>query len=254
MNVLDDHILGSKDTDFSHFHDSRSASIAHSVVDDSASRDHSMWSEYAHQMAHAAMREPSQLNSPLFEQQNNAFIAASHPQAPRQRSQSMQQQQTLNFGQYNPPSWPLPSADSGSNTPTVYDHYPQSYDSANGTGFSTANAVSFTPVDFRMESIHGPHGAAMAVPMSPQSSQSWSATSSDLPDQRSRQARSPTIRAASPLQMRRDGGVRKKNARFEIPAERTLNNIDSLIKQSTDEHEVKELKQQKRLLRNRQAA
>ncbi|KAG2005274.1 hypothetical protein GB937_008817, partial [Aspergillus fischeri] len=47
---------------------------------------------------------------------------------------------------------------------------------------------------------------------------------------------------------------RKKNSRFEIPPERTLENIDQLISQSTIEEEIKELKQQKRLLRNRQAA
>ena len=49
-------------------------------------------------------------------------------------------------------------------------------------------------------------------------------------------------------------GIRKKNARFEIPAERNLHNIDTLIMQTQDEAERKELKQQKRLLRNRQAA
>lgn len=49
-------------------------------------------------------------------------------------------------------------------------------------------------------------------------------------------------------------GIRKKSARIEIPAERTLSNIDQLIAQSTNEDEIKELKQQKRLLRNRQAA
>jgi hypothetical protein len=53
--------------------------------------------------------------------------------------------------------------------------------------------------------------------------------------------------------MRQDG-IRKKNARFEIPAERNLHNIDTLIMQTQDEAERKELKQQKRLLRNRQAA
>ena len=49
-------------------------------------------------------------------------------------------------------------------------------------------------------------------------------------------------------------GIRKKNARFEIPAERNLQTIDKLISTTTDEHQIKELKQQKRLLRNRQAA
>ncbi|KAH6691720.1 bZIP transcription factor [Plectosphaerella plurivora] len=63
---------------------------------------------------------------------------------------------------------------------------------------------------------------------------------------------SPGIRSHN--DMRRGDGIRKKNARFEIPAERNLGNIDHLIAQSTDEQEIKELKQQKRLLRNRQAA
>jgi hypothetical protein len=63
---------------------------------------------------------------------------------------------------------------------------------------------------------------------------------------------SPLIRSHNDL--RRGDGIRKKNARFDIPAERNLSNIDQLIAQSTDEQEIKELKQQKRLLRNRQAA
>jgi hypothetical protein len=48
--------------------------------------------------------------------------------------------------------------------------------------------------------------------------------------------------------------VGKKNSLFDIPEGRNLSNIDHLIAQSTDEREIKELKQQKRLLRNRQAA
>ncbi|KAI1081756.1 bZIP transcription factor [Whalleya microplaca] len=63
---------------------------------------------------------------------------------------------------------------------------------------------------------------------------------------------SPAIRSHNEL--RRGDGIRKKNARFDIPAERNLSNIDQLIAQSNDDQEVKELKQQKRLLRNRQAA
>lgn len=63
---------------------------------------------------------------------------------------------------------------------------------------------------------------------------------------------SPTLRSHGDL-TRRDG-IRKKNARFDIPAERNLSNIDQMIASSTDDGEIKELKQQKRLLRNRQAA
>lgn len=75
---------------------------------------------------------------------------------------------------------------------------------------------------------------------------------------------SPVIsphRSASPLSIRREtlrdfirDSIRRKNARFDIPVERTLSNIDELISHATDEREMKELKQQKRLLRNRQAA
>ena len=93
--------------------------------------------------------------------------------------------------------------------------------------------------------------------VSPRSGQDWMSTSSSdnmelrpAPDHP--QLTSPTFNTNPPL-LRRDG-IRKKNARFEIPAERTLRTIDHLINQTCDEQEIKELKQQKRLLRNRQAA
>ena len=61
--------------------------------------------------------------------------------------------------------------------------------------------------------------------------------------------------ARYPPGFRGGDGIRKKNARFEIPQERNLANIDRLIENAEgDEEQVKELKQQKRLLRNRQAA
>jgi hypothetical protein len=92
-----------------------------------------------------------------------------------------------------------------------------------------------------------------SIPTSPQ--KEWSV--SDPMDHRAMPKRmrphSPTLRS-HPEMTRRGDGIRKKNARFDIPAERNLTNIDQLIAQSTDEQEIKELKQQKRLLRNRQAA
>ncbi|KAI5290466.1 hypothetical protein KEM54_001472 [Ascosphaera aggregata] len=60
-------------------------------------------------------------------------------------------------------------------------------------------------------------------------------------------------RTSSNMRFRGDG-IRKKNARFEIPAEVNLDTVDRLISQATDDALIKELKQQKRLLRNRQAA
>lgn len=96
-----------------------------------------------------------------------------------------------------------------------------------------------------------------AVSMSPsQSSQGgWaSATSTDSTEQQAAMLQSPMYRPVSPQLVLRPDGIRKKNARFEIPKERNLQTIDALIQASTDDNEKKELKQQKRLLRNRQAA
>ncbi|KAI2624354.1 bZIP transcription factor [Hypoxylon sp. NC1633] len=90
-----------------------------------------------------------------------------------------------------------------------------------------------------------------AIPTSPQ--KDW--MGQDLKNQslvKRMRPDTPTIRSHNEL--RRGDGIRKKNARFDIPAERNLGNIDQLIASTTDEHEIKELKQQKRLLRNRQAA
>ena len=90
--------------------------------------------------------------------------------------------------------------------------------------------------------------------MSPQSSQGgWASASSDGIDQQTA-ANSPTFRPESPHLVLRSDGIRKKNARFEIPANRQLHNIDALIAEAKDDVMKKELKQQKRLLRNRQAA
>lgn len=52
----------------------------------------------------------------------------------------------------------------------------------------------------------------------------------------------------------RPDGVRKKNAKFEIPEDRNLDTLDALIKHAKNDAELKELKMQKRLLRNREAA
>ncbi|KAH7111765.1 hypothetical protein B0J11DRAFT_512019 [Dendryphion nanum] len=48
--------------------------------------------------------------------------------------------------------------------------------------------------------------------------------------------------------------ARRKNARFDIPLEQNLQNIDQLILESTSGEKIEELKQHKRRLKNRQAA
>jgi hypothetical protein len=143
------------------------------------------------------------------------------------------------------PSWPG-AAMSGTSTPTqIFDHP--------GHEFSQ---MAYQGGHMNFNQVPYPADPFSATPMSPQSSQGgWmSATSSDGTETRSGLVRSPSYGAASPASHIRRDGIRKKNARFEIPAERNLANIDSLILQTADEQEKKELKQQKRLLRNRQAA
>lgn len=138
-----------------------------------------------------------------------------------------------------PPAWPL--SPSGTNTPTPAYSHVDSY----GQPVQYAQHSTF---NFNQD-------PTSAVSMSPQSSQGgWaSAASTDSAEQQCL-LQSPMYRPVSPQLVQRTDGIRKKNARFEIPKERNLHTIDALISASTDENEKKELKQQKRLLRNRQAA
>lgn len=156
---------------------------------------------------------------------------------------------------YQSQPWPMTS--SGSATPQLqaFDGLPVDYDGTGitlfprpttmqtqATPFANANPVMFPQLG---------HAGPQSIPTSPQKPH-W--MTQDLKDQTLKRPRpaSPLIRSHNDL--RRGDGIRKKNARFDIPAERNLTNIDQLIAQSTDEQEIKELKQQKRLLRNRQAA
>lgn len=69
---------------------------------------------------------------------------------------------------------------------------------------------------------------------------------------------SKRLRSDSPARAmfdtRRDAGIQKKNKRIDIPQERNIQTIDQLIERTKDEDLLKELKAQKRLLRNREAA
>jgi hypothetical protein len=180
-------------------------------------------------------------NNPFFDQQsNNPFL---------RMDQSQQ-------AAYQSHAWPMTS--SGSATPQLqaFDGLPVEYDSNNLAMFHrpptmqtpTPFAAPANPVNMFQQLGHP---APQSIPTSPQKD-AWMAQ--DLKAQAMKRPRpaSPLIRSHNEL--RRGDGIRKKNARFDIPAERNLSNIDQLIAQSTDEQEIKELKQQKRLLRNRQAA
>jgi len=120
---------------------------------------------------------------------------------------------------------------------------------------------------FQVGAAHAPHPQANGLPVSTATSQPQSTASATSPQSEtgwmstSSSDRTPKREQLSPLfdlnppTLRRDG-VRKKNARFEIPEDRKVETIDKIIMEAdpNDEKLIKELKAQKRLLRNRQAA
>ena len=183
-------------------------------------------------------------NNPFLDQHsNNPFMRLDQHQTPTS---------------YSPqgPSWSMTS--SGTATPLqAFDGLPSDFDS-NAPLFHRPTTMQSQPSfggsggQVSMFSQLGQHPSGQSIPTSPQKNE-W--TSQSLRDQAMAKKNRPgadLIRSHNEL--RRGDGIRKKNARFDIPAERNLSNIDQLIAQSNDEQEIKELKQQKRLLRNRQAA
>ncbi|KAF7548689.1 hypothetical protein G7046_g8587 [Stylonectria norvegica] len=142
-------------------------------------------------------------------------------------------------------NWAL-SNGSGSCTPLQhYDGLPSEFDS--GASVFQRPMPGQTPFSNPGNMFSSLSSSGQSIPTSPQ--KDWMGAAQPMKKMR---PGSPTIRSHNDL--RRGDGIRKKNARFDIPAERNLSNIDHLISQSTDDQEIKELKQQKRLLRNRQAA
>jgi hypothetical protein len=184
-------------------------------------------------------------NNPFFtnEQSNNPFARLPPNQA-------------ATYGQQT--SWPV-SDNSGSRTPTASKPMnpfgPGDFDSAPSAFVSAPSQMPYHGLP--MHSNVSPTSVfpnAPEQPMSPHTNSEWMAFNQQEMDARpgpKRMRPNSPHRSFSP---RRDGGIRKKNARFEIPAERNLCNIDTLIANCSNEDEMKELKQQKRLLRNRQAA
>jgi hypothetical protein len=209
------------------------------------SRSENTWSTYSYATEPVALHQQANHTHGFVAHGGSAFANPSS-------SMSMQYAQ--------PTAWSLNGA-SGSCTPTAeYDHLVPEFENGRGTTYTMGPASHLAQADaygaLQLQTASSfPPNAAFAG--SPQSGKDWmSASSSDGIDLRSAgphiSPHSPTF-AANTLLLRRDG-IRKKNARFEIPAERNLRTIDLLINQTSDEQEIKELKQQKRLLRNRQAA
>ena len=222
MSILDGRIL---DTDSSEI----PLSDEHQhTIDPSNS---TMWPASSHQPVHPVMRH----------QLHGSIPSASH--GPFESTE-----QTFFVGGNG--SWPSMSGSENTPTPT-YTPTPQDFDN------NVFHQDRQTESVLSQRQFHSAQGFALpaSIPMSPQSSQGWMSTASSEMADGSRAVKSPTLPPSSPRQ--RPDGIRKKNARFEIPKERNLGTIDGLIKyfsEQGDEIQLKELKQQKRLLRNRQAA
>lgn len=186
---------------------------------------------------HVDMHQPMASNNPFVEQTNNN---------PFMRMDS----QNSTYG-HQSNGWNMGNG-SGMSTPMqVHDGLPSEFE-VNAPIFQRPMQTPFSG-NSQLPLFSSANTSNGSIPPSPQ--KDWGV--SDGMDHRAMPKRmrphSPTLRS-HPEMSRRGDGIRKKNARFDIPAERNLTNIDQLISQSTDDGEIKELKQQKRLLRNRQAA
>ena len=93
------------------------------------------------------------------------------------------------------------------------------------------------------------------TPMSPHSHQDWmTLAQQDVEGRPMSKRMRPSSPPRTTVDYQRRDGIRKKNGRIDIPQERNIQTIDELIESTTDEDFLRELKQQKRLLRNREAA
>lgn len=248
-NILDNNLLDSA-LDISPIDRRRPSLLESSSAIFSPSND---W-DFDHDMGMAGPADDAAVPAATFEHSNgtnNPFIKLEQAQP--------------SYAQQNG-SWSSNHGASGSCTPA-----PASYDNnafphsayEDGSAY-LAPAISASPAGAFDNNIHiTPHATVFqsslssSMPSTPAQKDWQQATGAEhdgQPMQKRMRPQSPSPRAHSPLHVMRRDGIRKKNARFDIPAERTLMNIDQLIARSNDDNEIKELKQQKRLLRNRQAA
>ncbi|KAK5159164.1 hypothetical protein BJ546DRAFT_228509 [Cryomyces antarcticus] len=194
--------------------------------------------------------KPQVSANPIFGQNKNPFAR-------------LQASQAAPYGQL-PVSWTF-EEDPGTCTPTTatFEGYPVEYEtgapaylSAEHFGLPTSGYHGIPFNNVRSSSVFPPV-PQIKPPISPSSNNDWMSLAEQEIDARPTSKRvrlSGSSRSFSPGAYPRGDGIRKKNARFDIPSERNLENIDRLIAESNNDEEVKELKQQKRLLRNRQAA
>jgi hypothetical protein len=187
-----------------------------------------------------------------FDASTNPFLGHSNNPFLRQDSAPFSAQQNS--------QWPTFDRGPESRAPIVsatYEAFDGQFESAQAQGYPSNGPfgpMQPTP-NVRPAAVFQQAPTPVPMSASPPPSKDWMG----LADQGHMDSRLPKrLRGQSPPRYppnyRHGDGIRKKNARFDIPQERNLANIDRLIENAKDEDEVKELKQQKRLLRNRQAA
>lgn len=197
-----------------------------------------------HSFTNGLNPDPSSASGPSsYQEDGNVFLRQSNPHATPYANHHQLSTWTFDGGS----GIDTTTAGGEFMPPPQYDgsHFiPQRSDGAHGS-FAQQHAM---PQHF----IPAPQ---IQTPMSPHSHQDWMGMAEremeSRPSHKRMRPNSPS-RTANDLQ-RRDG-IRKKNGRIDIPQERNIQNIEDLIEQATDDETLKELKQQKRLLRNREAA
>jgi len=187
--------------------------------------------------------------NPFAEQSNNPFTRVD----------------SSSFG-HNASPWPIVDRTANSQTPVApaaYEGFSSDFDVAPPSAFP--DVASAAPA-FGALPLQGNVQPSAVFPPSAAPAQFGTSPPTDTKDYMSlaeqavgvrhipkRMRNDSPPRSYSPFH-KRDGGIKKKTARFDIPPERSLDNIDEFIAKCTDDDQLKELKMQKRLLRNRQAA
>lgn len=140
-------------------------------------------------------------------------------------------------------------------------HAPQSFGPVQYVAQPINSTMAFDPNQATVhypiqhsESNFPPAPAQIPSPLSPQPPVDHMALAAQEVEARGSRRLGAHTPQNSIIEARQGDGVRKKNNRIDIPAGRNINNIDQLIENETDENLIRELKSQKRLLRNREAA
>ena len=206
-----------------------------------------------HQYGNLPVESVAAGSANLYHAENNAFVQPGLPVTHPVAYGHPPQHSPWSFGQA-----------SGDCTPTSgVDFMPPPPGHIDNVHFQRVDSVHFNhPLHVQQPALfNGMHvetgfipAPQVQTPMSPHSHQDWMGMAQQEMDSRPLPKR---MRPDSPPMMvdyaRRDG-IRKKNGRIEIPMGRNINTIDELIDKTTDDDLLKELKSQKRLLRNREAA